>query len=148
MQHVRRCRLTFLLILLASPFLAGCSGKGKPKIYPVAGRVMHGEQPVAGARVTFHSLPGHAAPNIDRYPTGRTDKDGYFRLTTNEEGDGAPAGNYKVLVVWPLVPGRSDGSGEGEEGDKLEGRYASPESSSIEAEVKPSANTLSPFVVQ
>src|SRR5262249_46886055 len=34
-------------------------------------------------------------------PVGRVGADGRFRLSTYLTGDGAPAGDYTVLVVWP-----------------------------------------------
>lgn len=148
MRHVRRSRLLFLLIAIALGWLGGCGGRsGAIKTHPVHGQLLLGDQPIAGARITFHPINGPAPPEIPRYPASRTDEQGKFSLTTYKEADGAPAGSYKVVIIWPKA-GRSDGSGEGEEGDRLNGRYATPEATNIEIEVRTGTNDLPPFVVQ
>ena len=111
------------------------------------GRVLYGENPVANARITFVPIEAPKPPDIPAYPAGRTDAEGRFLLSTFKKDDGAPAGKYKVLVVWPKTLGRSDGSGEGEEGDRFEGRYSTLEVSPIEVEIKPEKNDLPPFVL-
>jgi hypothetical protein len=83
-----------LPVLLA--LLAGCGGPEPVKLYPVAGRLLVNGLPAANAMVAFHPADGGAT-----CPVGLTGKDGTFRLTTRKPGDGAPAGEYAVTVVWP-----------------------------------------------
>jgi hypothetical protein len=80
--------------LLASVLVgtgAGCGGTSGP--YKVEGIVKLDGKPVSGATVMFEPLAqgGHGA-------SGFTGTDGAFRLTTYNTGDGALAGEYKVMV--------------------------------------------------
>ena len=149
MRHERRSRPFLFLLCIGSTCLVPACGSREKTVtcHPVEGRVLHGNQPVVGARVTFAAIDVPTPPDVFVHPTARTDAEGHFKLRTFKEADGAPAGKYKVLIVWPKTPGRSDGSGEGEEGDRLEGRFATPETSTIEVEIKPETNNLPPFVV-
>lgn len=72
-------------------FAVGCGSHEIP-LYPVEGRVTFKGAPVADATVALH---GDAST---RLPTGRTDADGKFRISTLKEGDGAPVGKYVVTV--------------------------------------------------
>ena len=74
-------------------FIAASSGCGAGNTYPVRGRVLLDDQPVAKAAVTFMPVDGKGRPAI-----GFTDSDGAFRLTTFKQDDGAPRGDYIVVV--------------------------------------------------
>ncbi len=71
--------------------------------------------------------------------TARTDATGCFQLTTNEPGDGAPAGHYAVTVEYRELV---------QEGDEqvragrnlLPARYADPATSGIRCEVRAETN--------
>jgi hypothetical protein len=69
---------------------AGCSHK----LVKVHGKVTLDGKPVEGATVTFvpDGEGGHSA-------SGQTGSDGSFTLSTYTTGDGAQAGQYKVIVV-------------------------------------------------
>jgi len=79
------------LVLLA----LGC---GKPElerpveVFPVSGHITFGGKPVANADVTFFN------EEAKRSAFGRTDSEGYYRLTTFAPNDGAPAGKHIVTV--------------------------------------------------
>ena len=77
---------------LALAFLAGC-GDGLGARHPVEGTVKVGDQPLAGAKLTFWPASGKGAGNI----TGQSGPDGRYRMTTNGK-PGVPAGKYKVTV--------------------------------------------------
>ncbi len=82
--------LLAVALLLAG---AGCSGADKP--VKVEGTVTLDGKPLAGATVSFEpedQQGGHSA-------NGFTDKDGHFKLTTYNTGDGALRGNYNVVVT-------------------------------------------------
>src|SRR5262249_3428590 len=71
--------------------------------------------------------------------------DGSFELSTNKPGDGAPAGRYRVSIVWS----RTDPDDNRSRGpDLLRGRYARPEKSGLQVEVKEGPNQLAPFELQ
>lgn len=75
----------------------GCSSgdarDGRQPVVPAGGVVRYKNKPVANADVTFQSLDGTVSAS------GSTDVAGAFKLTTYEDGDGAPAGKYRVLVA-------------------------------------------------
>lgn len=84
--------------------LTGC-GESHPPAYPVSGQVVlpDGTTLKNGGKVVFI---GSQDPDIRA--TGYFGPDGKFQLTTYEEGDGAIAGEYDVMVV-PTVPDDADG---------------------------------------
>src|SRR5262245_30863632 len=95
MRHLAR-----LLVAVGIFSFAGC-GPGTPNgnvLCPVEGRLLVSGIPAANAHVTFHPIEGAAGTALS---VGRTGPDGSFRLTTFAAGDGAPAGEYVVTVVWP-----------------------------------------------
>jgi hypothetical protein len=84
--------------------IAGCGGaaddkwtKDRPKTFQVSGTVSLNGTPVAGATVNFISVDGKSSP------FGVTDTSGRFRLTTFDQHDGAPLGNYKVTITKKTV---------------------------------------------
>ena len=128
-------RRSFLLVWLAA---AGCGGPAAP-VYPVAGTLLVGGRPAGNARLAFHPL----APDTAR-PVGVTAADGTFQLTTHAAGDGAPAGEYVVTLVWPdpaVVVDECDCPDPATH-DHLSGAYADPATSPLRAAVRPGANTV------
>ncbi|RIK76799.1 MAG: hypothetical protein DCC67_13410 [Planctomycetota bacterium] len=107
--------------------LVGCRDAASPRVavFPVIGRVTFQGQPAAGAVVALHRRDG---PSEDA-PTPRAsiDKDGTFRFTTFEGGDGAPVGQYVLTIQWHKLVKRG--------GDVVAGpnvmprKYASPRTS-------------------
>lgn len=92
-NSIQQHRWSVLLLLL----MAGCSSTpGRPACYPVKGTVQFQQQPLEEAQVTLHPVSGTITP----LPTGITNRDGTFSITTWAANDGAPAGDYKVTVVW------------------------------------------------
>ncbi len=71
----------------------GCGGGGKKRTVPVEGRVTIDGVPLEGATVLFH--PTTSGRQIAH---GITGKDGQFRLTSFNTGDGAEPGAYKIVV--------------------------------------------------
>jgi hypothetical protein len=142
-----------LAFLLASIAFGGC-GAGKPApryaSYPVRGQVLFQGKPLAGALVTFHPVEeSRFSQDIPR-PTGHTDDDGKFRLTTTTTGDGAPAGPYLVAISGLARP-PSEGSVLPDpnkplaKADITKGRYLDPKKSGLKADVKEGENELPPF---
>lgn len=90
MKKTFYCSLPCLLLLVF-----GC-GKGEVErpveVFPVSGHITYGGKPVANADVTFFN---EAA---SRSAFGRTDTEGFYRLTTFAPNDGAAAGKHIVTV--------------------------------------------------
>jgi hypothetical protein len=120
--------------------LVGC-GDGRPALYPVKGVVrFESGDPVRNATIEF--VPPSAGPS----PRGRIDAEGGFVLGTYANGDGAPAGDYRVVVVQALAPEATKHLGNlGEAHTGHAGgvkvvalKHASPETSGVRSEVKAS----------
>jgi hypothetical protein len=123
--------LTGLLALLT----ASC-GDGGPKLYPVSGKVEFNGQPTEGAIVVLHSADPKAP-----MPSGNVGPDGSFTLHTHPHGEGAPAGDYSVVVTWYPPNSREVENPK----NKLPARYADPAQSGLKATVKAEPTELEPF---
>ena len=79
--------------LLAVVGLMACSGcRAKhPETAPVSGHITFQGKPVVEGTITFQ--PAHGRPAM-----GTIGADGSYRLTTFENGDGAPPGKYTVTI--------------------------------------------------
>jgi hypothetical protein len=120
-----------VLALLA----ASCSSG--PKLYPVKGQVFFDNKPAEGATVVFHLKDGPAdAPK----PSGTVGADGSFTLNTYPHGDGAPAGQYMVLITWYPPNARDLDNPK----NQLPEVYGTP-SSPLTATVKEGPNEIEPF---
>lgn len=94
-----------LALSLAFPLLGvlaiGCGGAegdtGRAETYETTGKITFDGKPVEDATVTF-SPTGTQPPAV-----GRTDPEGNYSLRTYEDGDGAAAGDYTVLVMKETV---------------------------------------------
>jgi len=116
--------------------LSGC-GDGKLVAYPVTGTLLVDGRPAEGAVVTLIPINGSEEFMHER-PFSEVDAEGKFELTTFLSGDGAPAGDYKVTVLWTkgARPGQAD---------RLGARYATPDRTSLTATVESGPNTLPPI---
>ncbi|MDG3006703.1 hypothetical protein [Paludisphaera mucosa] len=129
--------------LLATAVFAGCGEpQDGPPIHPVSGRVLVDGAPAVGAEVVFHST--QTLGTVTPPPTAIVEPDGAFRPSTRTAGDGAPAGEYRLTVVWRGGPGLlADDAGGGE--DRLRGRYARAETSGLQATIRPGENVIPPI---
>ena len=127
-----RCGLATLVLLCSA-----CSSGRKP-VHPVRGQILVDGKPAVQAQVLFHPAEGS---NDEPQPTGQTDGQGYFHLTSYANGDGAPEGNYIVTVTWFRVFTRSHD--EVVRYNALPQRYAAPQSSQLRVTVAKGSNELS-----
>lgn len=91
----------------------------------MVGEVCVDGKPAANLAVTCHDLAGmdRENPTLSSSCTG---DDGKFRLSTYEQGDGVPEGEYVLTFMWgqmKLISMQYEGP------DKLKGRYTTPEKS-------------------
>jgi hypothetical protein len=136
--------LKWLLVCTA----LGCStDDGRVDVYPVTGKVMVKGQPAEGAEVVFYPVTAEVDGVKIPGPAATTDANGVFRLRSYEAEDGAPAGEFKVTVVWPAPP-PPNASGVFQMTDRLGGRYANPDTSKLTARVEPGGGEIAPFELQ
>lgn len=134
-------RSLLLFVLVA---LAGCGRPTAPAIvmYPVEGRLIVSGIPAVNAQVALHPI---GEPTSSYHPVGTTGADGRFRLTTHTTGDGAPAGEYVVTVIWTnheLFGGDCPCGADPTQHDRLCGAYADPATSRLRATVRAQHNEI------
>jgi hypothetical protein len=119
--------------------LVSCSNKyGDHPPYPTSGQILVNGKPAPEARVVFHHVGDWGEKSI--VPQAWTDDDGRFVLSTYGVEDGAPAGEYKVVVEWPAYRrGKNVGP------DRLAGKYSKPSSTTLTARVEQGENVLVPL---
>lgn len=119
--------------------LIGCGGPQGPRKYPVVGSVEINGVPEPRVAITFH----HRDPTVEgnlRFPTGITDLDGRFTLSSEGDADGAVAGKYRVTFSWMS-------SSELDAYDLLGGSLSDPAKSEFEVEVPVPGDALPPFAL-
>lgn len=125
------CQQKFLLVACFCLLIAGCFGDGADKrglpsattpMYAVGGKILVDGKPVRNLQLGLYD-PNR--PNGTEYNNpvarGNTEADGTFKMTTFTAYDGAPPGNYTLVVLW-LEWGRPTWFGP----DKLKNQYADP----------------------
>jgi hypothetical protein len=133
---------------MATLALSGC-GDGRIATYPVTGKVLINGRPAEGAVVVF--CPVEPSAEVEHLrPAGMADASGQFTLTTFEPSDGAPVGQYKVLVKWPAPSPATDDRdarpGRANKGpDRLRGKYYSIETTPLAVTIEEQSNDLPPF---
>src|SRR6266542_4217200 len=104
MTTVRARRLLLASLAALAGLLAGlsCKGEVRKPVFPVRGQVFFRQQPAAGAMVTFRPVDAetHKEAWSSGYPRATVQKDGAFQLSTYATDDGAPEGEYIVLIEW------------------------------------------------
>ena len=127
-QFVWRRVLPVFVVGVCAVVCTSCgSGKTQKKTYPVEGKVFWRSEktPATHAMVIFRPA-GDPKPEEwpDGYPRGTVGADGTFKLTSHVPDDGAPAGDYGVLIIWPKNPPKSEDEEAPESEDRLDGTYS------------------------
>jgi hypothetical protein len=133
---VRPSSMSMVLVAYAL-LLPGCD-TDHLRVYPVKGKLQINGHSAAGVTVLFI-----AYPPINRLPCGPagvTGADGSFSLTTFTAYDGAPPGDYRVILSWPEW---RNGAHLGP--DRLNNSFNKVGSSTISARVEARSNELAPF---
>lgn len=89
-MHLLRYRLEFMAAV-AVAICVGC-GDGRPTRVPVSGQVTIDGQPLQFGSILFTIAGGRPAG-------GSIGKDGRYKLTSYEPGDGAMVGEYTVAIT-------------------------------------------------
>jgi len=128
-----RVGIAWRMVSCLAAFTLGCAGDGRPPALKAGGKVSFQGKQVNGALVVFHPQ-GKDRENGPK-PVATTGDDGAFQLTTYEEKDGAPAGEYLATIVWNQVSSKTPkfSIGEGGSGgvDKLGGKFGNPKGSTL-----------------
>ncbi|CAN0381755.1 unnamed protein product, partial [Ectocarpus sp. 4 AP-2014] len=126
---------------LACLLAVGC-GDGLPTAYPVSGLILVDGEAVAGVELVYY--PTTPFPKGLPIPTPRafTDRAGRYTASTYTGGDGAPAGEYRLAVLWMTEMPEGGDPEEFMQTDRLAGKYADPLSSGITVTVVPGDNEL------
>jgi hypothetical protein len=130
----------FGFFLLASMMhLVGCGGNiSVPSTRAVSGAVFHEGAPAAQVTVTFH--PQFKLKHFT--PSGVTDANGKFTLSTGAANNGAPAGEY--VVTFQKLTADSDANGLDTDVDVWGGKYADPKTSKFKVVIRGNVE-LEPF---
>src|SRR5438552_10401366 len=124
-----RLLATGALMALAS----GCGGNKGPVLYSVTGSVRINGEPAKDVNVMFTPFAPIEGVTSPLSPAAVTGDDGTFRLMSFKPGDGAPAGEYQVTVVYPMSRFNKHLNGI----DRLKGKFATPTTSGLTVKVEP-----------
>ncbi len=114
-------------------------------VHPVSGQVLfEGNRPPPEGAVLV-ARPLKEMPELQKTggnPRGVVDKEGKFKLTTLRPNDGAPAGDYELIITWHKPKEGVDEDGP----DLLRGRYRDPSKSQLpKLTVKEGKNEIPPI---
>jgi hypothetical protein len=127
-------------LCLAAVFCVASLGCGSGGIHPVEGHVVWKDG--TPAKDLTGSLVFFELPEKQTSSRGSIQADGSFRLTTDKENDGAPAGEHTVLII---EVGRKSLGGPDASAiapGKIDSRYATPSTSDLRATVQPGSNKI------
>ena len=127
--------------------VAGCGGsalKDPPvlPVTPVSGTVKFGSEIPAGATVSFVPLV-RTEEGISS--SGVVKADGSFKVSTYGQEDGAPLGDYVVLIQWFKPLGGELGNAGGP--NVIPANYSDPAKSPVKVTVKEGSNEIPPIVI-
>jgi hypothetical protein len=128
-------------LIVLGALLAPACNRSTVKLYPVTGKVLYKDQPADGAQIVFQPAGEENAQYQGPLPMAMVAPDGSFRLATDPHGEGAPAGNYNVLISWYPPDARDSFNPK----NKLPNKYADSANPILKAVVKEGNNELEPF---
>jgi hypothetical protein len=103
----------------------------KVPCHPASGKLSIGGRIPKGATILFVPVNEPADSKIPR-PRATIGENGTFSLSTFGKEDGAPPGEYGIIVFWP----------GNEMDDQLQGRYSSPEKTAKKLTIVAGKNDL------
>jgi hypothetical protein len=142
LAHVRWRPLVPSLLAAALSLASSACGNNGKELQPVEGKIICDGKPATRAIVWLHPVD-KVEPSTPR-PHGTVDKDGFFKLSTYEGNDGAPAGKYRLAVFWKAPGNHGDKDGE----SLLPAHYMNPNTSGLPTvEIKEGSNRLHTIVL-
>jgi hypothetical protein len=130
-----------LLGLFALAFPLNPFGRGtRPTVHPARGQVFFEGRPIPGASVVLDPVGLHG-PAFPR-PQGVVKDDGSCVLGTFEREDGAPTGEYRVLVTWFAKSAPTDADGSPLPKNLLPVRYGKFATSDLTLRIEEGENSL------
>lgn len=136
-------RISFVLLMASGVACLGCSnaptGEVVPTV-PASGTVKFQGKPLEHYLVLFEA-------EDQRPASGNTDAEGRFVLGTNDTGDGAPTGTYRVAVRYVGPPDFDPGAGGMDFAPlpppkvKIPKKYGDIEKSGLSVSIPESGNT-------
>ncbi len=151
---LRTWQLSLLIATVACGMgLQSCSHDGMPKLYQVKGKILLDGNPAPDATVVFEPIRTSKS-DFARPGNAYTDKDGNFTAWTLREGDGLPAGRFRVAIISQVQVGGPVLNEMSTTADynrvvwewKVPQKYADPATSGIEVEVTRSG--MKPEVIE
>lgn len=119
-----------MVLGLAAVVSCGCS-RVRERLYPVIGRVAFADgAPLTEGMVVFDAVAENAAVGA----RGVIGSDGAFRMGTRGDGDGVPAGRYRVAIALPARNG--DTGAVNTSGPAIAPRFTAFETSGLEFTVE------------
>jgi hypothetical protein len=112
------------------------------KTIPITGKILLDGKPQPEIQV--QALPVSGSTPTNTTPSAFTDAEGNFAIQTYEAGDGAPAGEYKLVFRWRqinLMTGRYGA-------DKFQGKYSDPAKSEHQVTVSESDEPIDVGTIQ
>lgn len=137
-------RVALLTVAACALALSACGGGSKRKpTFPTEGKLLLNGKAYGGITVFLYSTdPNETEPTR---PFGVTGPDGTFVLTTSAQGDGAPAGEYAVTLLYepldsPLMRSK------GPKPPPIDPKFANPKTSPLRVKVaEKEKNVLDPL---
>jgi 5-hydroxyisourate hydrolase-like protein (transthyretin family) len=121
--------------ILLTIFVVGCSSEpARLPTFPVHGEITCAGKPAVGVHVFLVRADGIKPPEIPMNPRAVTDDDGRFAITTYQNWDGAPEGDYELHLHWPTLEHESTN-------DRLAGIF---DKQKITAKINPVADNVLP----
>jgi len=138
------------LMLITALAVVGCGEAEQFPTHPTTGIVTLDGQPFAGAEVWLvPKTEALAKATMTIRPYGRSAADGTVKFTTYLIEDGAPVGDYDVMIIKEAgAQGPTDdgdavvatAAAKGKRGLRLPAKYGVPATSGLSATVKPTTN--------
>lgn len=92
--------------------------------------------------MVFYPADGEEFDSRGTRPRAKVNEQGHFQLTTYQHGDGAPAGEYQVGILW------FDNPNSDKPWNKLGKKYSIPQDSEITITVEEGNNQLTPIELE
>lgn len=100
LMHRRKSCYPITWMAIIAMMLLGCKEDNNRKpTFPVTGTVHVDGKPAEAVRVEIYDVKG-LDPKQPTYSSAFTDAEGKFALSTYENGDGVPEGEYALTYMW------------------------------------------------